>query len=70
MQKWEYMFVQSRLNKKFEYKPTQVNGQELRDWERGPAIHDFANQMGEQSWELIESSPEHGLRLIFKRPKP
>ncbi len=53
----------------FKISPRVVNGQDLPNWEKGPTIFEFANQLGEQGWELV--AVEGSFRLLtFKRPKP
>lgn len=76
MQKWEYLFVRSAFaqprNRNDPLRPHFINGQELRDWERGPTIYEFANQMGEQGWELVSFSYQGEYpqpSMVFKRPK-
>ncbi len=78
MQKWEYLFVTADKGDKDMTRPRWVNGQELPSWKKGPTFTEFANQMGEQGWELVaapytEASGAYGStgnrRLIFKRPK-
>ena len=52
MEKWEYLFVIA-TNEGNQWRPQYVNGQELSGWQRGPTLYQFANQMGEQGWELV-----------------
>lgn len=71
MQKWEYMFVWIDLSR-----PREANGKELPNWEKGPNVYAFSNQLGEEGWELVsnvfteDSLRFNRCRLIFKRPKP
>jgi len=51
MQKWEYLYVYFSEHKYL--CPKQVNGEELRDWKRGPYMMDYINQLGEEGWELV-----------------
>ena len=72
MQQWEYLFVLCEVSG--EWRPRYVNGKELRDWKKGPAIFDYANTMGEEGWELINPVISHSeagdsYRLVFKRSK-
>ena len=53
MQKWEYLFVETNQESGKPPKPRNVNDQELRDWKRGPAMSQYANQLGEQGWEFV-----------------
>lgn len=75
MQKWEYQFVDCEWHNN-DWRPKKVNGQELRDWKRGPSISDFSNQMGTEGWELVNLMTGHNqfgvtqqYRLVFKRQK-
>jgi hypothetical protein len=75
MQKWEYQFVSGDTQGDIWY-PRWVNGQELPNWKKGPTLYAYANQLGEQGWELVVARYTGGAgygtvaRLIFKRPKP
>lgn len=70
MQKWEYLRVDMEGNGQF-WVPHSINGQELRDWKKGPNFYDFANQLGDQGWELIAPITRGGTTYgyIFKRLK-
>lgn len=71
MQKWEYCFV--RLDYfAGDFRPLSINGQELRDKTNLPPVHDLANKLGDQGWELVGVNYTPGYSygfLIFKRPK-
>jgi hypothetical protein len=73
---WEYLFIDGE-HEKDDWRARQSNGSELKDWKHGPAIHDFANDLGRQGWELVWSQrvlvpvgmkTENSMRLVFKRP--
>ena len=74
MQKWEYMFVSAALKDK-EWRIKKINGKEQAIGKTTITLYDYANQMGDEGWELISApytadefnSPTP--RLIFKRPK-
>ena len=69
MQKWEYLFLIPGHHKNQDY-PYSVNGQELKNWKRGPNLYDYCNQLGEEGWELVGYTfPRYGAYLTFKRPK-
>ncbi len=77
MQKWEYLIVTADLERNY-WRPRYVNSRELPDWRRGPTLDEFANELGEQGWELVAAPFTTGdaefrgvavARMIFKRPK-
>ena len=79
MQRWEYLFVTCVLERD-EWKAMYVNGQEVRDWKRGPNLAEWSNERGAEGWELVSSTFAVGsvpigmimdmdYRLIFKRPR-
>jgi hypothetical protein len=50
--------------------PRFVNDEELKGWEKGPSLYEYANQLGEENWELVNltwQGKEH-LSLVFKKP--
>lgn len=71
MPKWEYLFV------RFDYfagdlRAQSVNGQEARDPSINKPLHEYANQVGEEGWEMVglNYTPAYGYGfLVFKRPK-
>ena len=74
VEKWEYLLVSFQEYRG--WRPRFVNGQEQTDWMRAPLIHEYAEQKGEEGWELISASAGqrmYGLtdqrQLFFKRPK-
>lgn len=73
-EQWEYLLVSCQEYRG--WRPRYVNGQELADWMKAPAIHDYVNQLGEEGWELTSASGGQSLygltdrhQLYFKRPK-
>lgn len=76
MQKWEYLFVTFE-GRSDASRPWRINGEVVEDWLSGPTMHEFANQMGEQGWELVGSSwgrvfgwgDAPFLYMDFKRPR-
>jgi hypothetical protein len=71
MQKWEYLEVDVAGDKQVLF-PFKVNGQELRDWKKGPNWFTYRNQLGDDGWELVTITTSGGYSYghIFKRPKP
>ncbi len=70
MTKWEYTFVLFGVGDRNAWRPAEVNDQTLPNWKRGPTGSEFANQLGEQGWELVATfSTGITPTLIFKRPK-
>lgn len=58
MQKWEYLFVFATITSAGgDFCPRFVNDQELDDWQEGPTMYDYANQLGESGWELLSCNP-------------
>jgi hypothetical protein len=68
---WEYLFV------RFDYfagdlRPQNANGEEIRDERRQHPLHEYANYLGEQGWEMVNFnfSPAYGYGfLTLKRIK-
>lgn len=76
MQQWEYLFVIVDRDSG-RWRPRYENDQELPDWYKGPTVSQYANQRGEQGWELISltaSTDRNGYigdyQYVFKHPKP
>jgi hypothetical protein len=74
--RWEYLFIDCGRDKDH-WRPKTTNEVERQDWKHGPAIHDVANDLGREGWELVWSqrvlvpvglSTEDSMRLVFKRP--
>jgi hypothetical protein len=58
MQKWEYLFVFAAITSDGgEFRPRFVNDEELNDWQAGPTLYEYSNQLGESGWELLASNP-------------
>ena len=76
MQKWEYLFVVGYMARN-DWRPVYTNGVKVSEkWEKGPTIYEFANQLGEEGWELVNQIVQDerfgdakGYRMAFKRPK-
>jgi hypothetical protein len=58
MQTWEYLFVFAAITSGGgEFRPRFANDQKLDDWQAGPNMYDYANQLGERGWELFSCHP-------------
>lgn len=58
MQQWEYLFVFAAIaSGGDEFRPRFANEQELDDWQKGPTMYDYANQLGDRGWELFACHP-------------
>jgi hypothetical protein len=57
VQKWEYYFVFAAVTNDGEFRPRFANDRELDDWQAGPTLYEYANQLGNSGWELLASSP-------------
>lgn len=51
MHTWEYLFVVADYAG--EWRPHYVNAEPLPNWKELPNIAVYANQLGQQGWELI-----------------
>lgn len=71
MQKWEYVFV--RLDYfAGDLRPKLANGKELSVLDGNLSLHEYANQAGEEKWELVgmNYTPTYGYGFwVFKPPK-
>ena len=74
MQKWEYLFIDANWVNN-EWRVKHINGEKYAIGKTTITIYDYANQIGEDGWELI-SAPYTAdefnnptPRLVFKRPK-
>ncbi len=52
-----YYFVFATVTNDGEFRPRFANDQELDDWQAGPTLYEYANQLGESGWELLASNP-------------
>jgi hypothetical protein len=51
MQTWEYLFVFAAITSEGgEFRPRFANDQELDEWQKGPTMYDYANQLGASGW--------------------
>ena len=71
MHTWEYLFVVADYAG--EWRSRYVNAQQLDNWKEQPNITLYANQLGQQGWELInvvlatKGRMTLDYRLFFKR---
>lgn len=71
MQKWEYLVVQLS-GFAGDLRARSVNGEELREPEKNLPLHEYANQLGDNGWEMVNFNftPAYGAGfLTFKRLK-
>lgn len=72
-QGWEYLFVTAGWDKG--WRAQWLNDEELPAWQQGPVLYAFANQLGDEGWELVtvttfgEADAAKARRLIFKRAR-
>jgi hypothetical protein len=64
VQQWEYYFVFATVTNDGEFRPRFANDEELDDWQAGPTLYEYANQLGESGWELLASNP-----VVFTQSK-
>ncbi len=57
MQQLEYYFVFATVTNDGEFRPRFANDVELDDWQAGPSLYEYANQLGERGCELLASNP-------------
>ena len=53
MQKWEYLTIVAKQSQDFWFRPTWINNQEIKDWEKGSLLVDYINKLGDEGWELV-----------------
>jgi hypothetical protein len=70
--RWKYRIVS--FQDYHGWRPRYENGVEIAGWMRGPLLHDFLDQAGEDGWELAAASAGESLygssdkrQLYFKR---
>lgn len=71
MTTWEYLFVEVMEEKRIPRAWT-INGEEIRDWRKGPSIYAFTDGLGREGWELVSApSNQRGalVGLVFKRQR-
>jgi hypothetical protein len=57
-QKWEYLFAFAAVaGNDGEFRVRFANDQELDNWREGPTRYEYANQQGENGWELLACHP-------------
>jgi hypothetical protein len=54
--KWEYLTVGFDVTPEGT-KPRTMNNRELSNWQQGPGLYEFINELGEQEWELVAHIP-------------
>jgi len=52
------------------WRPRWLHGEELPDWNGGPSMFEFSNQLGEEGWEVNSMHlVKNRYRMVLKRPK-
>lgn len=76
MQTWEYMFIRTADGRgSLSYgwpipKPFLVNGVELKDWKKGPALYEYVDALGSQRWEMVSADGVGAeMLVVMKRTK-
>lgn len=69
MSKWEYLVVLASNTGGSENRlaPQIENGQLIKNWQKGPDIYQYMNELGNRGWELVATETVN--RYVFKRPK-
>jgi len=72
--RWKYCVVS--FQDYHGWRPRYENGVEIAGWTRGPLLHEFVDQAGEEGWELAAASAGECLygssdrrQLYFMRPE-
>lgn len=71
---WDYLIIS--FSDYRGWRPRYINGQEIRNWNQAPLIHDYLAQLGEDGWELVGAGGGKSLygasdyyQLFLKRAK-
>lgn len=71
---WDYLIVS--FSDYRGWRPRYINGQEIRNWNQAPLIHDYLAQLGEDGWEMVGAGGGKSLygasdyyQLFLKRAK-
>ena len=48
---WDYLIVS--FSNYRGWRPRYINGQEIRNWNQAPVIHDYLAQLGQDGWEMV-----------------
>ena len=49
-------------------KPRYIDGEQLPDWENGPAMDDYVRQLNDAGWQLAERLSAN--TYVFERDEP
>ena len=61
MQTWEYKFLMCRYHE--HWRPTVVDGEELADWQSGPMMFEYSNQLGDEGYTAREALAVLGMAV-------
>ena len=69
MAKWEYLIIlaSNTVGSANRLAPQVKNGQLIKNWQKGPDIYEYINELGKEGWELVAT--ETPMRYVFKRRK-
>ena len=75
MDTWEYLFL-SAYPAGGTHKVTRLNGDTLANWQEGPSVYEYIEQMGGEGWEMVSATYlpfmgniELAHHYTFKRPR-
>jgi hypothetical protein len=82
MQTWEYLFLKATWRSG--WKIEHVNGDPIDDWDEGPSMYAYINELGAEGWEMVNmqyfttfdqegeptSDDYENYRFVMKRPLP
>ena len=71
---WDYLIISFSNHRG--WRPRYINGQEIRNWNQAPLIHDYLAQLGDDGWEMVGAGGGKSLygvsdyyQLFLKREK-
>jgi hypothetical protein len=52
VEQWEYLFVAAYASRGT-HRVQRANGHQLEQWEDGPTLYDYCQDLGDEGWELV-----------------